>query len=315
MLDLWNISSGSQFPTGIELLVHLRYLALRGGIRSVPSLVCNLWKLETFLLKGLEGEVVLPDTIWKLCRLRHLRIDDRFTIAFPIDREESFQLNNLKSLSAPALRFGDKLVEKMLRRLPNLSKLRCIFLESWDFSKCCNRFPVLDFLSDLESLMVLYHGKVQHPCEFSFPSNLKKLTLSKFQLPWCEISKIGRLPNLEALKLLSRAFEGPRWDVGDGEFLSLKFLKLDTLNVSQWNASVDHFPQLQHLVVHACKKLEGIPYSFAELPTLNAIEVQWCGDSAAKSARKIYEEQQDMGNDCLKVSIHPPVWDFTTSSS
>lgn len=124
MLDLWNISSGRQFPTGIELLVHLRYLALRGGICSVPSLVCNLWKLETFLLKGLEGEVVLPDTIWKLCRLRHLRIDDRFTIAFPIDREESFQLNNLKSLSAPALRFGDKLVEKMLRRLPNLSKLR-----------------------------------------------------------------------------------------------------------------------------------------------------------------------------------------------
>ncbi|XP_059310693.1 putative late blight resistance protein homolog R1B-17 [Lycium ferocissimum] len=77
----------------------------------------------------------------------------------------------------------------------------------------CNQFPVLDFLNQLESLKVLYDGTILSPCKFSFPSNLKKLTLSKFRLPWSEICA---LENLEVLKLAFKAFEGDQWDVNDG---------------------------------------------------------------------------------------------------
>ncbi|KAK4376898.1 hypothetical protein RND71_003194 [Anisodus tanguticus] len=67
----------------------------------------------------------------------------------------------------------------------------------------------IEFLSRLESLKLVcnsYPAKLPH--EFNFPSKLRELTLSKFRLPWSEISIIGELPNLEIIRLLSRDFEG-----------------------------------------------------------------------------------------------------------
>lgn len=43
---------------------------------------------------------------------------------------------------------------------------------------------------------------------FSLPTNIKKLTLSNFGLPWSEISRIAELSNLGVLKLLVNSFMG-----------------------------------------------------------------------------------------------------------
>lgn len=284
-------------------------------MNSIPSSIVALWNLETFIVKGLRGEVELPDTIWDMVGLRHLHVNNRVAIILE-DREleDTRRLENLVSVSTLSLGYGSS-TERILRRLTNVRKLKCIFFESWDGVRNCIRFPVLNSLSQLESLKVLYYGMVRYPCVFSFPSNLKKLTLSKFRLPWEEIHTIGRLPNLEVLKLLFRAFEGPQWNMREGEFLKLKFLKLDTLTtIKQWNASADHFPCLQRLVLQRCKQLEKIPSVFGDIPTLQMIEVQWCSISASKSARQIQEEQQDLGNDGLKVFIYPPDQSFCSSS-
>ena len=123
--------------------------------------------------------------------------------------------------------------------------------------------------------------------------NLKKLTLSNFRLPWSHISTIGRLPNLEVLKLLSGAFVGKLWKVEE-EFQNLKFLSLDSLNITQWNASCDDFPKLERLVIQNCKDLEEIPEDFGNIYTLGMIEVHWCGRSAEESAKKIEEEYGDI---------------------
>ncbi|KAL3498420.1 hypothetical protein ACH5RR_041152 [Cinchona calisaya] len=87
-------------------------------------------------------------------------------------------------------------------------------------------FPALDFLVQLESLKIAYCGRILDPGLLTLPQNLKKLTLSNFRLPWIHISAVGRLQNLEVLKLLSRSLEGGRWEMKDGEFLKLKYLKL-----------------------------------------------------------------------------------------
>lgn len=296
VLDLESINMGSSFPTGLELLVQLRYLALRGAVNSVPTSIAKLRKLETFLLKGLSGEVEIPDAFWEMESLRHVHINDR--AAFILDDnklETRCVLGNLDTLSTPVLRPG-RATEKIMRRLPKLRKLRCIFMESWNF-------PVLDVLTSLESLKIFYHGRVAYPCKFSFPANLKKLTLSKFRLPWTEISTIGRLPNLESLKLLFKAFEGRVWETREGEFQNLKYLKLDKLDIAQWEASNDHFPSLEQLVLQRCTQLEEVPLSFGEIPTLQIIEVHWCAEAAAVSVKKIEEEQRDSGNEELKVLI------------
>lgn len=315
VLDLENISIGESFPSEIELMFRIRYLAIRGDINSVPSSIANLWSLETLIVKGTRGEVVLPDTIWSMARLRHLRVNTRANFTFPShDIENSVLLDNLTILSSPVLSYG-KETEKVLRRLISLKKLRCIFLDYWDEDKKCNLFPVMDFLDQLESLKIFYHGSNFYPCDFSFPLNLKKLTLSKFRLPWEYISAIGRLPNLEVLKLLFKAFEGQTWDATEGEFCNLKYLKLDNLDIANWNASSDHFPKLKQLVLQRCKNLEEVPSCFGDIYTLEMIEVYWCSPSAANSVTIIEEQQLEMGNEEFKVSISPAEWHFKFRAS
>ncbi|XP_031100765.1 putative late blight resistance protein homolog R1A-3 [Ipomoea triloba] len=288
VLDLGSLNMGSSFPREVQFLIHLRYLAVRIGTNNIPSFIDNLRNLETFLVKGTRGEIALPDTLWNMVRLRHLHVDNRASFAL---LKYSYQLENLKTFSSPILAHGEDSI-KIIRRLPNLQKLRCWFVESWEgesweddpkrFKGKCNQFPALDFLAQLESLKVFYCGhQVLHPCEFNFPSNLKKLTLSNFRLPWSEISKIAKsLPNLEVLYLKFRACNDKRWEVGYGEFPKLKILKLDRLHIEKWEAPEYAFPRLQHLVLQKCKHLEEIPASMDFMDTLQTIDVHWCTHSA-----------------------------------
>ncbi|XP_016493119.2 putative late blight resistance protein homolog R1A-3 [Nicotiana tabacum] len=306
VLDLGCINIGNIFPPQIKRLVHLRFLSLQGDMTVMPSWISKLWNLETFLVKGTKGEVALPYTFFSMARLRHAHIDN---CTFP-DSNLS-QLDCLQTLSTPSLSYNKG---NIMRSFPFLQKLKCMFLESWGHSEnlgeSCNRFPVLDFLNQLESLNVIYQGRVLLPCEINFPSNLKKLTLSKFRLPWVEISAIAALPNLEILKLLSKAFEGEEWNVSDEEFPKLKYLKLGNLNITLWNISDDAFPSLEHIVLQNCKQLIEVPSCFGDSCSLQKIEVILCRDTVSQSVRKIEEIQcEEMANSNFKVIIQNPNMD------
>ncbi|KAL3505906.1 hypothetical protein ACH5RR_031288 [Cinchona calisaya] len=302
VLDLECINLGNSFPSGLVSLVLLRYLAICGEIDSVPSTIANLWHLNTFVVKGLNVKVRLPGSIWKMASLRHIHITDRANFDMPEhELGGSSQLHNLVRLSLLCFSYAED-TDKILRRMPNLRKLTCIFFEPLDYSG--NQYPRLDFLAQLESVRLHHIGRAREIGGFNFPSNLKILTLSNFRLPWDQISAIGRLQNLEVLKLLSRAFEGKRWNMI--EFLQLKFLKLESLDIVEWNLSSDHLPNLQQLVLQRCNRLEEVPYAFAEMPTLQVIEVQWCAKSAEASVRKFKDE----GIEGLKVLINDSSSDF-----
>ncbi|XP_027120711.2 putative late blight resistance protein homolog R1A-4 [Coffea arabica] len=292
----------ASFPVEIGLLIHLRYLAVGGYVTSIPKSLGNLRKLETLIVKGLSGKIILPDTIWSLTSLRHLHV--KIHVAFNLDdavSENCSVLENLVSFSCLSLSCGED-AERMLKRFPNLCKLSGIFYESPDSSTNCNQFPRLKCLTHLESLKIFYYGSPLNNGEFILPLNLKKLTLSNFRLPWSHISTIGRLPNLEVLKLLSGAFEGMIWDVEE-EFQNLKFLSLDNLNIVQWNASCDDFPKLERLVLQNCKDLEEIPSDFVDILSLQLIEVNWCGRSVEGSALNISKETGE-----VKVVIKSSYW-------
>lgn len=308
VLDLERINLLDSFPDEIEQLIHLTFLAVRTGMTSIPAWIYKLENLETLLIKGLRGEVALPDSLWDMARLRHVHINDRAAFGFTKEViENSSKLDDLETFSTPSLAYGDDM-EKMMRKFSNLKKLKCRFLESVYYSmklrKDCIRFPILDFLVHLESLKVFSNGKkLSQPCEFKFPENLKKLTLSNFRLPWKEISIIARLPNLEVLKLLRKAFEGEKWEVKDDEFPALKALKLDDVVISQWDVSDDAFPSLEKLVLQRCKKLKEIPSCFGYNCSIQSIEVSWCSLSVTESAKQIQDTQVDMGNGGFKIFI------------
>nr|XP_027100451.1 putative late blight resistance protein homolog R1A-4 [Coffea arabica] len=296
VLDLECINMGDSFPTGVLVLVGLRFLALCGDIDSIPASITFLQNLETLLVKGLKGNVSLPYAMWSMENLRHVHVKNYAVITLQDGESIVFpDVLNLVSLSSPYL-LCSKGIEDIMRRLLKLRKLKCRFSELRDDTGKSNQFPVLNFLTELESLNMLYSGRVASPCKFDFPSNLRKLTLSKFRLPWDCISDIGRLPNLEILKLQYKAFEGKVWEMKEGEFLKLKFLKLDSLNIAEWKASSDHLPQLQHLILKSCRQLKEVPSGFGGSSTLEMIEVLLCTGSLEESVRRLQEEQPDMRN-------------------
>ncbi|XP_027151899.1 putative late blight resistance protein homolog R1B-14 [Coffea eugenioides] len=309
VLDLANVLFRNSADTSdlvkIAELVYLRYLAIKIRTNRIPSEIGNLRNLETFHLSGAIGRVTLPEAVWKLVCLRDVIMDHCFFSFQHCSQEffeDSTQLDNLKSLSTIYIWHGN--VEKLARMLPSVQKLGCIFSNSWQ--ECCeasNPFKILECLRELQSLKMSFHVRAPYPFKFTFPSNLKKLTISNARLPWDEISVIGQLPNLEVLKLLSKAFEGQQWDMREGEFQKLKFLKLDSLDIVQWSASGEHLPCLEQLVVLSCQQLEEIPSCFGEISTLQLIELKWCSASAKDSVKQILDDQRDYGNHQLNVTV------------
>ncbi|XP_027152336.1 putative late blight resistance protein homolog R1B-16 [Coffea eugenioides] len=305
ILDIECINMGNSFPAGLELLELLRYLAVRGGVKSVPSWIANLWNLETLIIRGSSGEVALPYTFWYMQSLRHVDILPSVALSWQDDELEYLApLHNMQSFSTPAISLG-KYPEMLMRMIPNIRKLNYVYIPSWDNSRNCYQSPVFDCFFKLESLKISSNGKPCYPLQFNFPSTLKKLTVSRFRLPWSEASMIGKLPNLEVLKLQFRAYEGEVWEVEEDEFLKLKYLKLDLLNIVRFEACPYSFCCLERLVLHRCKRLEEIPYSLRGSETLEMIEVQSCGLSVGESVKRILQEQQAWGNFELKVVFDP----------
>lgn len=172
----------------------------------------------------------------------------------------------------------------------------------------------------LETLMLITVGllKVSDNSEFRkiqlrLPASLKKLSLAGCCLNWSDMSIIQSLPNLEVLKILDNAFLGPRWETGEEEFRQLKFLKLQDLNIQQWEASSINFPCLKQLVVDRCKYLEEIPLELGDIPTLQLIEVDCSSYTVVESVDRIRDEQQSFGNFDLKINVRKEIFKISSA--
>ncbi|XP_027063019.1 putative late blight resistance protein homolog R1A-3 [Coffea arabica] len=308
VLDLSQINLKDTFPREIELLVHLRYLAILGDV-YIPSSIANLENLETFMASSLSWS--LPDTIWNLKKLRHLvwtgpSLFGGFGLPTK-NLDNSPQLCNLETLSPLRLSSWENW-DKIFKKFPNIRKLKCKLTAPHQLAKKqSNNILALDFSSRLESLSLCVPPRLgkpsgPYPVEFHFSLTIRKLTLSGFCLPWSKISAVANLPNLEALKLLREAFVGETWDLDAEEFPELRFLKLASLDIVKWTAieCENSFPRLQKLVLEKCCNLEEIPSSMGNVSPLETIEVSDCPNSA-NSVKEIQEEQISMGNTGFKV--------------
>ncbi|KAI5670281.1 hypothetical protein M9H77_10645 [Catharanthus roseus] len=278
-------------------LTHLRHLVLKDlDLNYLSPSMVNLQNLEV-LVVGWIKDVFMPDTVWKMKKLRHLDIRSSARFSLGEYSIQSAKLNNVNTLSCPIL-CAREFREDLLRRFPNVQKLRIKFCSHFT-DECCH-FPALDIiLPNLVSLHVNCNHNLRH---LKFPSRLNKLCLVG-RLPWKRVSMIGKLPNLEILKLDSIYFAEQRWDMKNEEFLNLKFLKLHHLNIQEWNTCTDPFPCLQQLVLDDCLYLPEIPSSFGEISSLNMIEVRYCSEGAERSAWEILNERLDLGDDGFQVLV------------
>ncbi|XP_027075860.1 putative late blight resistance protein homolog R1A-3 [Coffea arabica] len=223
--------------------------------------------MEVLLLAQLRYLAVrATETIWNIKTLRHLWTTSSYAgFIFPVENLEVcpglFHLDTLSLAIDPS----SQNFQKILTKLPNIRRLRCPKTAS---REKCTRDGILIY-------------------GFKFPLNLKKLTLQVTTQPWSEISKIGKLPKLEVLKLLDDSVVGEEWEMKEGEFPSLRVLKLRGLwDFCSWTASFDNFARLEKLVVHSCRNLEELPSCLGECPTLEMIEVKRCRKSVANSVKQ-----------------------------
>ncbi|KAK4408619.1 putative late blight resistance proteinR1A-10 [Sesamum angolense] len=86
-------------------------------------------------------------------------------------------------------------------------------------------------------------------------------------------------------------------------FFQLKLLLVENSDPWRWDADASHFPNLQQLVLRECHRLMEIPQGIGDITTLQTIEVQDCSFCIIRSAGRIHQQQQMLGNDELGIRI------------
>ncbi|XP_073122371.1 putative late blight resistance protein homolog R1B-16 [Henckelia pumila] len=297
--------SDSILPDENSQLMNLRFFGFQGQLdgNSIPrfySLMSLFWNLQTLLIdNSTSATLYLPPEIWCLPHLRHLQTH---RCVLPDPPMDDHVMENLQTLYTVVF---FRCSEEVYRRLPNLKELGIGYEDAspgveWPSLRLQN----LVHLQKLESLFINVCTE-NRPISWkylSFPVSLKELTLSACKLPWEDMSIVGSLPNLELLQLCFNACKGQTWCPTQGQFVKLKELVLEAIDLLHWRADKTHFPVLEHLILEYLN-LEEFPQEFGEHPTLVKIEVFSCGDSTNGWAAEVGEEQESYGNEGFRVII------------
>ncbi|KAL2975831.1 hypothetical protein AAZX31_14G184500 [Glycine max] len=272
--DMFHGFSSYSVPRDLKRMIHLRYLRIK--VKHLPDCVCSLWNLETLHVRY-RGTV--SSKIWTLKRLRHLYLsgDGKLPVLMPkANRMENLQtlllsgkhpqqiISLLNSGIFPRLR-------KLALRLPNES---CMLSS-------------LERLSNLHSLKVIRGFELPSDTN-AYPSNLTKITLdlAAFLDPQPFLKTLGRLPNLQILKLTPN-IRDILLDIGRGEFPQLQLLHMRQIHVKQWRLEKHAMPRLRHLVIDKCYRLSELPEELWSLTALRLVHVLWPPKELANSLKDL----------------------------
>nr|GMD27874.1 putative late blight resistance protein homolog R1B-16 [Ipomoea batatas]GMD27894.1 putative late blight resistance protein homolog R1B-16 [Ipomoea batatas] len=196
-------------------------------------------------------------------------------------------------------------------RIPNVKKLGVRYEEA----KCGDSMHPIDLLHTLSHLEQLedirFYGYdlfefsrlVYIPKSYDFPPKLKKLKFAHTRMKLgITMTILGRLPNLEVLKLKLYAFDDSEteWEQVEEGFPKLKVLAFEFQNFCRWKDSDFTFPCLECLVLNNSARLESLPYEcLSGCPCLKLIHLEGgCSDGVLESAKKI----QNDGDGLLEVN-------------
>ncbi|GER44586.1 disease resistance protein RPP13 [Striga asiatica] len=286
-------------------LSNSRHLAIKTKVPKfdIPSSIYQLWNLQTLIIANwnwtsFDTSPLLD--IWKMPRLRHVKILGLRLPNLPVGEENYLILENLQTLLEVRDFTCD---EETVKRIPNLTKLKIQLTESSAGANCLDS---LARLTKLESFKVNGPNRqdelLQNLCLLH---SLKKLGLSETGLGWEDMGRsIGSLPNLQVLKLSFHSCVGPVWETTEGQFQTLKYLQiLSNFDLECWRTDSCHFPSLERVLLATLFQLKEVPREIGDIPTIKSIEVLDCLESAVLSAKEIINEQGELGNEGLRVRL------------
>ncbi|KAM3383412.1 hypothetical protein P3S68_008987 [Capsicum galapagoense] len=303
------------FPLQILSLIWLRYLSLVcKEYFDVPPEICRLWNLQTFIVQEVQTVITItfPEEIWGLMQLRHLKVK-RVCLPNPpsvsADKGSHTGFSNIQTTSYLSSCCCTKEVTSGIRNVKKLGFSGNNLSDSGLHSNLVylQQLEILSFIRCSCILLPVTSAKV-------FPATLKKLKLERTYLDWSYMDIIAELPNLEVLKLIDDACDGEEWQQNVKGFTRLKLLFIHDNRLKCWKATNDNFPVLERLMLSKCSTLKEMPIEFAEIQSLQLIELTSCLPGLGKYAARIQKEQQDLGNNPVDVRISNP-WGESDSDS
>ncbi|KAL3510827.1 hypothetical protein ACH5RR_030228 [Cinchona calisaya] len=307
-----------RFPPDLCHLVLLKYVAISSDFAVLPQGMSAMFNMQTLIVNTTQRNLEIKSDIWKMPQLRHLHTNASTLLPCPENKnlrmEDALIGENLQTLSTIS---PESCKQEVFERTTKLKKLgiRGKLTKLFEINGKCSLFAYLRKLESLENLKLLNDDIASKlyslPSEKSFPRQLTKLTLLNTLLEWKEMSTLGKLENLEVLKLKDNAFQGKLWQTEKGGFLRLKFLHIGRTDLVVWEASVDHFPKLKCLILKNCDKLQAFPHDLADISCLQMVVLHCTNPSVASSARRLQVlklEQAQKGNktSAFKLSVYPP---------
>ncbi|EPS69440.1 hypothetical protein M569_05326, partial [Genlisea aurea] len=301
-----------KFPPGLSQLYHLRYLDVTYRYTAgpyIPEDISNLENLETFMVDSspFYPEAPLSFTrFWTMKNLRHAVINNY--VRLPDPRSQRFPLENLLTLSKL---HNFCCSEEVVELIPNLKTIYVKYNLDWEDLHYYHLNNFCRF-RNLESFTVEFEFKnkiFSNPFVgwLVLPSSLRRLTIARCSgcILWEGISAaIGSLPNLEYLKFQDVIFCGDVWETREGDFQNLRELEMDYVTLERWKTeSSSHFPNLERLVMRSCDYLAEVPDCIGDIATLQLINVYDCSEVVNEWARRIREEQREMGNEILEIEV------------
>ncbi|XP_057801525.1 putative late blight resistance protein homolog R1B-23 [Salvia miltiorrhiza] len=275
-------------------MVNLRYLSarFREGFQ-IPSSISLLWNLHILIVYCLVEPTTAPVEIWKMHQLKHVEFEGY--LPDPPSGDSDVMMENLETLKG-VIDFN--LNAEMVKRIPNIKKLYIRYKDKvMERVKCLS---YLQCLSKLESLRcIIEDGCEEYLQSISFPHSLKKLYIRCENFHLEEIlEKIASLPLLEKLTLKYGEFARRSWEIVEGQFPSLKYLRLsECWDMECWTLEGYCLPRLEQLLLDDMWSLEEFPSEIGEIPTLKSIRLWFCSETMAVSLKKIVEEQEELQGD------------------
>ncbi|KAK4372122.1 hypothetical protein RND71_007506 [Anisodus tanguticus] len=259
----------------------------------LPKHIGGLWNVQTRIVNTQQISLDIQADTWNMPRLRHLHTNTSAKLPMTVAPKTSKVTVVNQSLQTLSTIAPESCTEDVLSRAPNLKKLgiRGKIAKLLEPNKS-ELFNNVKRLQSLENLKLINVGQTDQkqlrlPPAYIFPTKLRKLTLSDTWLEWDDMSVLGQLEYLQALKLKDYAFKGECWEPKVGGFRSLLVLWIERTDLASWNALGDHFPRLKHLVVVSCDKLKEIPIGLADIRSLQVMELRNSTKPAAESSRAI----------------------------
>ncbi|KAM5553229.1 hypothetical protein ABKV19_025454 [Rosa sericea] len=284
-------------PREIGNMVHLRFLSLRyGRVKSFPPFLGNLICLQTLDFRVLLYNMVIPNVICKMNKLRHLYLPLRYSargkLQLPtlgdlqtldtissryFDLNDLAKLGNLKELGITLSSSPSKNLEKILEAAGSvLNGIRSLCLvNDAGMEGGAEVSQIIARCGQIYKLK-LYEPTLELPKELHSYSNLTKLRLYGCALKEDQMAVPEKLPNLKSHVLAYDVFEENTKVLvfSAGRFPRLQFLTLEFLEgITEWRAEEGAMPYLCKLYIKNCGELSTLPDGLRHLTTLKELKI------------------------------------------